>query len=70
MVIHITQMRSFCSDVCLGMGKCLVTAQVKYVPMFCGNEALKISLHNHVLQLKKSVESRIGNEFEKKNNYK
>lgn len=71
MVTHITQVGSFCSDVCLGMEKCLVMtlpcAQVKYVPVFCGHEVLKI-LHKHVFQLKKSIETCGGNEFEKKPN--
>lgn len=69
-VAHITQVGSFHSDVCLGMGERLVRtlphAQVKYVPVFCGHEALKIAFHKRLFQLKNSIETCVGNEFEKK----
>lgn len=39
---------------------------MKYVPVFCGHEALKIAIHKHVFQLIKSIETCVGNEFEKK----
>lgn len=70
MVTQITQVGSFPSCVWLGIGMCLARtlprAHVKYVPVICGHEVLEFAFHKHTFQQLKSIETSVGNEFEKK----
>lgn len=51
------------------MGTCLARnlarAYVKYVPVICGHEVLEFTFHKHTFQQLKSIETSVGNEFEK-----
>lgn len=51
------------------MGTCLARifphAHVKYVPAICGHQVFKFAFHVHLFQQLKSIETSVGNEFEK-----